>query len=153
MKHLASKAAIAFVTATGLSAGYAQEPVTPVKGFSSIGTILVKGENAQVEGETARFKVRMSTGMMAAYPASSALAVVFDDALLNRDELQCPVINIKGRPRKLVETEPNLIQVEAQVTAEEKERVLRAHCVVVTPTPAISEFKFLPRAPKNDYSN
>lgn len=153
MKHMASKATVAFITVTGLTAGYAQEPTTPVKGFRSIGTILVKGDNAQVEGDTARFTVRMSAGMMTSYPTSSALAVVFDDALLNKDEVQCPIINIKGRQRKLVEIEPDVIQVDAQVTEQEKERVLKARCVVVTPTPAISEFKFLPRAPNNDYSN
>lgn len=153
MRFLQQKSFIAFMAAAGFcsfvsaeGAPAPKEPETPVKGLSSLGTILVKGNDAVVdENGIARFNVRMTTSLMAAYPTSSSLAVVFDDAMLDKDSVECPVINISGRPRKIEELKRNILTVEASVTPEEKERVLRAHCVVVTPTPAIKEFKFLPR--------
>ncbi|MDB5492015.1 MAG: hypothetical protein JWO78_1864 [Micavibrio sp.] len=127
------------------------EPKTAVRGLSSFGTILVKGESPEVGADNiARFTVRMTGSIMAAYPTSSAMAVVFDDAMLEKSEVACPVINIAGRQRRIEEIHPDILQVEASVTPEEKERVLRSRCVVVTPTPAISEFKFLPRSQNNN---
>ena len=108
----------------------AKEPITPVRGLSSFGTILVKGQNPVVDDSgTARFDVRMDTAMKAAYPTSSMLAVVFDDAMMNGDSVQCPVININGRPRKIQETQPNVMTIEANVTPEEK----RNQFVIINP--------------------